>query len=61
MPFLTAYPTGQVRPNASILNAFQGQIVSNAAIVPAGANGLIDIYAFRRTDVVVEVGGYFGR
>lgn len=61
MPFLTAYPTGQPRPNASILNAFQGQIVSNSAIVPAGVNGAIDIYAFRRTDVVVEVSGYFGR
>ena len=61
MPFLTAYPTGQPRPNASILNAFQGQIVSNSAIVPAGTNGSIDIYAFRRTDVVVDVSGYFGR
>jgi hypothetical protein len=61
MPFLTAYPTGQPRPNASILNAFQGQVVSNAAIIPAGTNGAIDIFAFRRTDVVVEVSGYFGR
>ncbi|MBI4911016.1 MAG: hypothetical protein HY820_45825 [Acidobacteria bacterium] len=61
MPFLTAYPTGQTQPNASILNAFQGQIVSNAAIVPAGTGGSINIFAFRRTDVVVEVSGYFGR
>ena len=35
MPFLTAYPTGQLRPNASILNAFQRQVVTNAAIIPA--------------------------
>lgn len=61
MPFLTAYPTGQPRPNASILNAFQGQVVTNGAIVPAGVNGGIEIYAYRRTDVVVEVSGYFGR
>ncbi len=61
MPFLTGYPTGQPQPNASILNAFQGQIVTNAAIIPAGANGAINIYAYRRTDVVVEVSGYFGR
>lgn len=61
MPFITAYPTGQPRPNASILNAFQGQVVSNAAIIPAGTNGSIDIYAYRRTDVVLEVSGYFGR
>lgn len=61
MPFLTGYPTGQSQPNASILNAFQGQIVTNSAIIPAGANGAINIYAYRRTDVVVEVSGYFGR
>lgn len=61
VPFITAYPTGQSRPNASILNAFQGQIITNAAIVPAGVNGAIDVYAFRATDVVVEVSGYFGR
>jgi hypothetical protein len=61
LPFITAFPTGQPRPNASILNAFQGQTVSNSAIIPAGSNGAIDIYAFTRTDVVVEVSGYFGR
>ncbi|MBI4905775.1 MAG: hypothetical protein HY820_19230 [Acidobacteria bacterium] len=61
MPFLTAYPTGQPRPNASILNAFQGQVVSSGAIVRAGTGGAIDVFAHRRTDVVVEVSGYFGR
>ncbi|MBI4905532.1 MAG: BACON domain-containing protein [Acidobacteria bacterium] len=61
MPFLTAYPTGEARPNASILNASQGQVVTNSAFVPAGLNGAIDIYAYRNTDVVVEVSGYFGR
>jgi len=61
MPFLTAYPNGQGRPNASILNAFEGQIVTNSAIVPAGNLGKIDIYPYRRTNVVVEIGGYFGR
>ncbi|MBI4905769.1 MAG: hypothetical protein HY820_19200 [Acidobacteria bacterium] len=61
MPFLTAYPSGQPRPNASILNAFQGQVVTNAAIIPAGTGGAIDVFAFRRTGVVVEVSGYFGR
>lgn len=61
MPFVTAYPTGQNRPNASILNAFEGQIVTNSAIIPAGAGGAIDVYAYRRTHLVVEVSGYFGR
>ncbi|MBL8230020.1 MAG: hypothetical protein JNL98_16140 [Bryobacterales bacterium] len=61
MPFLTLWPTGQPRPNASTLNAFQGQVVTNQAIVPAGTNGAIDVYAFRRTHVVLEISGYFGR
>jgi len=61
MPFLTAFPTGEPQPEASILNAFQGQIVTNSAIVPAGADGAINMHAFRRTHVVVEISGYFAR
>lgn len=61
MPFLTAYPSNQGRPNASILNAFQGQTVTNSALIPTGPDGAIDIFAFRRTDVVVEISGYFAR
>jgi len=61
MPFLTAWSTGQLMPNASFLNAFEGQIVSNSVIVPAGTNGSIDLYAFRRTNVVIDFNGYFGR
>ena len=61
MPFLTAYPAGQPQPNVSVLNAFQGQTVSNSAIVPAGTGGAIDVYAYRQTDIVVEISGYFGR
>ncbi|MFN7936909.1 MAG: BACON domain-containing protein [Bryobacteraceae bacterium] len=61
MPFLTLYPTGQPRPNASVLNAFEGQTVTNTAIIPAGANGSMDVYSFKRTRVVVDVSGYFSR
>lgn len=61
MPFLTVYPAGQAFPNASILNAFQGQVVTNSAIIPAGTNGAVNVYAFERTHVVVEVAGFFGR
>jgi len=61
MPFVTAYPTGQPRPNSSVLNAFEGQIVTNFTITPAGTNAAIDLFAFRRTSLVVDVMGYFGR
>ncbi len=61
MPFLTIYPTGQGRPNASVINAFEGQTVSSGFLVSAGTNGAVDVYAFRHTHVALEISGYFGR
>ncbi|MBI4907105.1 MAG: hypothetical protein HY820_25995, partial [Acidobacteria bacterium] len=57
--FLTLYPAGQPRPLASTLNSWDGQVVPNAAIVPAGTNGSIDIYASDTTDFVLDINGYF--
>jgi hypothetical protein len=59
LSFLTVFPTGQQLPNVSTLNAFQGQIVANAAIVPAGISGAISIFATDNTHVVVDINGYF--
>ena len=61
MAFLTLYPTGQTRPNVSMLNAFQGQMMTNSTIVPAGAQSDIDLFVCRATKVVLEVTGYFAR
>lgn len=44
----------------STLNAFKGQVVANAAIVPAGGTGSIDVYITNTTDVVIDTNGYFG-
>lgn len=41
--------------------AFEGQSVTNSAIVPAGVNGAVHVFAFRPTFVSVGVYGYFGR
>src|SRR5215831_231928 len=43
--FITAYPTGQPLPLAATVNSAQGFIVGNAAIVEAGTDGSIDIFA----------------
>ncbi len=59
LAFVTAWPTGQARPNASTLNAFDGSVVPNAAIIPAGTNGEISLYASDATDLVLDVNGYF--
>jgi hypothetical protein len=45
-------------PNVSTLN-YYGNVVANAAIVPAGANGAINVYVNHSTDVLFDINGYF--
>ena len=49
LSFLTLWPSDLAQPLVSTLNAGDGSIVANAAIVPASANG--SIRAFPRRDV----------
>ena len=57
--FLTIWPTGVAQPLVSTLNDFQGDIVANAAIVPAGTGGAISVYATNATHVILDINGYF--
>jgi hypothetical protein len=41
------------------LNSFHGGIVSNAAIVPAGTGGAIQVYVTDASDVIIDINGYF--
>ncbi len=59
LAFLSAWPSGTTRPFVSTLNSLKGKIVANAAIIPAGMNGAISIYASNTTDVIIDVNGYF--
>jgi DNA-binding beta-propeller fold protein YncE len=59
LAYLTVWPAGQQRPLASTLNSLDGRIKANAAIVPAGANGQISVYATNSTNVILDVDGYF--
>jgi hypothetical protein len=59
LSFLTAWPTGARRPLVSTLNSFDGAVVANAAIVPAGTSGEISIYVTDRTQVILDINGYF--
>ena len=44
LSFLTAWPTGNPpSPMVSILNDFLGTVLANAAVVPAGTSGSIDV------------------
>ncbi|MBE7157049.1 MAG: BACON domain-containing protein [Rhodospirillales bacterium] len=57
--FLTAWPSGQTRPFVSTLNSMDGRVKANAAIVGAGVNQAISLYATNDTDVVLDINGYF--
>ena len=59
LAFLTAWPTGPVRPRVSTLNSYAGQVVANAALVPAGANGSVSVFVTGPTDVILDTNGYF--
>jgi hypothetical protein len=56
---LTAWPTGEMQPFVSTLNAPDGVALANAAIVPAGSGGQLSFYASNTTDPVVDINGYF--
>lgn len=58
MPYLTLWPDGGQQPVASTLNALDGFITSNMAIVPTN-NGSIDAYADALTQLVLDISGYF--
>ncbi len=57
--FVTAWPTGQGQPVVASLNDVTGTVTANAAIVPAGAGGSIDIFASNGTNLVIDINGYF--
>jgi hypothetical protein len=59
LSYLTMWPTGQARPLVSTLNSWGGNVVANAAIVPAGSNESVSVFVTNPTDVVLDVDGYF--
>jgi hypothetical protein len=59
LAYLTMWPAGSPQPLVSTLNAFEGQVLANAAIVPAGLGGSISIFATNATDLILDINGYF--
>jgi hypothetical protein len=57
--YLTAWPTGASQPVVSTLNSDGGAVAANAAIVPAGTGGAIDIFVTGPTHVILDINGYF--
>jgi hypothetical protein len=59
--YLSIWPTGSSQPVVSTLNAFKGQVVANAAIVPAGIGGAVNVFVSESSHVIIDVNGYFGQ
>ena len=57
--FLTLWPADLARPTVSTLNAVDGALTSNAAIVPASFLGGISFYTSNATHMLLDVNGYF--
>ncbi len=59
-PLLSAAShTGQPYPKVSTLNSPNGDVIANAAIVPAGTGGEITVVTGNPTDLIIDIVGYF--
>lgn len=58
--FLTMWPHGQAQPTVSTLNATNGAVTSNMAIVPT-TDGSISAFASNPTQLVLDISSYFAR
>jgi hypothetical protein len=56
--YLTLWPDGTNRPTVSTLNALDGSITNNMAIVPS-TNGKVDAYASGLTQLILDISSYF--
>ena len=59
LTYLALWPDGQPQPNVSTLNSWDGSVVANAAILPAGQSGAINVFATNLTDLIIDISGYF--
>jgi hypothetical protein len=60
--YISIWPAGGTQPTVSTLNDLQGQIVANAAIVPAGTpSGGVSVYNSgpATADVIIDMNGFF--
>ncbi len=58
--YLSLWPVGVNQPVVSTLNAYDGAITSNMAIVPAGTNGEINAYAgFGTTNLILDISAFY--
>jgi uncharacterized protein (DUF1501 family) len=57
--WITAWPSGESKPNASSLNYVRNQTVANAVLAKLGADGKVSLAATGATNLIADVVGYF--
>jgi hypothetical protein len=57
--YIAAWQDDQAWPGTAILNALLGGVVDNAAVVPAGADGGIQVQSTNDGDLVIDMNGYY--
>jgi hypothetical protein len=57
--YLTIWPTGEPQPVVSLMNSFDGRTKANAAIVPAGNGGDVNVYVSDTTNILIDINAYF--
>jgi hypothetical protein len=59
LSYLTLWPDGETQPGVSTLNAGDGRVTSNMAVVPNHDDGKVDAYAQGTTQLILDISSYF--
>ncbi len=57
--YLTIWPTGEPQPLVSLMNSLDGRVKANAAIVPTGTGGEVNVYVSNTTNILIDIDAYF--
>jgi hypothetical protein len=57
--YLTLWPDGEGQPGVSTLNAGDGAVTSNMAVVPNHGDGKVDAFAQGTTQLILDISSYF--
>jgi hypothetical protein len=57
--FVTVYPCGSARPNASTVNFSGGQTIANSVVAALGSGGRVCLFSNTTTHLIVDANGFY--
>ncbi len=57
--YLTLWPTGELQPNVSLMNSYDGRVKANAAILSGGVGKAVNVFVTDTADVAIDIDAYF--